>query len=70
MTKQKVWASWEITKDFNLQAGNYVWQTYEEAYEVALKIGSAIRQTGVNLVSWSRCLCTLESMAVLSFLLK
>ncbi|THU59276.1 hypothetical protein C4D60_Mb07t00420 [Musa balbisiana] len=31
------------------KAGNYVWQTYEEAYEVALKIGSAIRQTGVNL---------------------
>ncbi|KAJ8460676.1 hypothetical protein OPV22_033602 [Ensete ventricosum] len=31
------------------KAGHYVWQTYEEAYEVALKIGSAIRQTGVNL---------------------
>lgn len=37
---------------FNLQAQDYVWQTYEEVYELALKIGSAIRQCGVNLVSY------------------
>ncbi|KAG6484084.1 hypothetical protein ZIOFF_060878 [Zingiber officinale] len=31
------------------KARDYAWQTYEEVYELALKIGSAIRQCGVNL---------------------
>ncbi|WOL20681.1 long chain acyl-CoA synthetase 2 [Canna indica] len=31
------------------KAGGYVWQTYEEVYEMALKIGSGLRECGVNL---------------------
>ena len=31
--------------------GQYVWQTYEEVYNTAIKIGSSIRGRGVNPVS-------------------
>jgi long-chain acyl-CoA synthetase len=32
----------------NLQAGPYEWLTYEEAYNAAIQIGSAMRTRGVN----------------------
>lgn len=38
-----------------LQAGPYSWLTYEEVYETTIKIGSAIRNRGVNPVSSSPC---------------
>ncbi|XP_022148648.1 long chain acyl-CoA synthetase 2 isoform X1 [Momordica charantia] len=31
-----------------LQAGSYVWLTYQEAYDAAIRMGSAIRNRGVN----------------------
>lgn len=32
----------------NFQAGTYEWVTYEEAYDAAVRIGSAMRSRGVN----------------------
>lgn len=34
-----------------LQAGSYVWLTYQEAYDAAIRMGSAMRSRGVNPVS-------------------
>lgn len=34
-----------------LQAGNYVWLTYKEVYDIVVKIGQSIRTSGVNPVS-------------------
>lgn len=35
----------------NFQAGTYEWVTYEEAYDAAVRIGSAMRSRGVNPVT-------------------
>jgi len=35
----------------NLQVGSYAWLTYQEVYDTALKMGSAMRSRGVNPVS-------------------
>jgi long-chain acyl-CoA synthetase len=36
---------------FEIQAGDYVWQTYEQVYQKVIKIGAAIRSFGVKPVS-------------------
>lgn len=33
------------------QAGKYVWQTYKEIYDLAIKVGNALRSSGVEEVS-------------------
>lgn len=35
----------------NIQGGPYIWLTYQEAYEAAMRFGSAIRSRDVNPVS-------------------
>ncbi|KAJ4836051.1 hypothetical protein Tsubulata_008950 [Turnera subulata] len=46
-----------------LQAGPYVWQTYKEVYDFAIRLGSAMRSRGVNPVSpYSYTPRTLELM--------
>jgi long-subunit acyl-CoA synthetase (AMP-forming) len=34
-----------------LQAGKYIWQTYQQVYETVILIGSAMRHIGVEPVS-------------------
>jgi long-subunit acyl-CoA synthetase (AMP-forming) len=34
-----------------LQAGKYIWQTYQQTYETVILIGSAMRHIGVEHVS-------------------
>lgn len=36
----------------SLQAGEYVWLTYKEVYDVVIKVGNSIRHCGVGLVSY------------------
>ncbi|XP_073105635.1 probable CoA ligase CCL6 [Elaeis guineensis] len=40
-------------KFINGKVGQYAWQTYEEVYDIAIKIGSAIQSHGIN--SGDRC---------------
>jgi hypothetical protein len=53
-----------VQNDFNLggckiwceiQAGDYVWQTYEQVYQKVIQIGAAIRGFGVKPVSQECC---------------
>lgn len=34
--------------ELNLQAGQYIWLTYQEVYDKSIQIGSSIRERGVN----------------------
>ena len=45
--------SWSLNgfKFSNLQAGAYVWLTYGEAHDAALRMGSAIRSRSLNPIS-------------------
>lgn len=36
----------------SLQAGKYVWLSYQEVYDLVLKVGTAVRFTGVAKVSY------------------
>lgn len=37
--------------ELNLQVGPYQWITYQEAYDAAIRMGSAMRSRGVNPVT-------------------
>lgn len=63
---------WEDAKFWcEIQAGDYVWQTYEQVYQKVIQIGAAIRAFGVKPVSEECCsvfkrrefLSILQSMA-------
>lgn len=36
----------------SLQAGNYVWLTYKEVYDIVIKVGASIRSCGISKVSY------------------
>lgn len=42
--------------EVNLQVGSYTWLTYQDVYDAALKMGSAMRSRGVNPVSFQHFL--------------
>jgi len=41
------WVNYTII-ELILQAGPYEWMTYQEAYDAAIRMGSAMRSRGVN----------------------
>jgi hypothetical protein len=49
----------------NSQAGPYVWLTYQEAYDAAIRMGSAMRSRGLNPVT---PISTLTNLTRLIFL--
>jgi len=36
----------------SLQAGDYVWLSYKEVYDIVMKVGNSIRQCGVGEVKF------------------
>jgi len=52
------------TLEANLQVGSYAWLTYQEVYDAALKMGSAMRSRGVNPVSFQHSLLSLKIIAL------
>jgi hypothetical protein len=54
----------------NTQAGEYVWQTYEEVCQKVMRIGSAIRSLGVEPVSEERLMSLSVYVVICMFIVK
>lgn len=50
-----------------MQAGKYVWQTYEQVYDLVIKVGNAIRKCGVGEVSRSLIISLLNCLNLLAW---
>lgn len=54
----------KLLVDLSLQAGEYVWLTYKEVYDIVIKVGNAIRHCGVGEVS-----CPLINFVIFMFVI-